>query len=132
MEKFNLKKYLAESKLLKEGKFSVDVQSPYNAATEQSLFDEFIIETNPISMVEVDGIITDDKQDITIKFSNGDSIEYYYKSDGGFEAETTTELKITVDGKTTELGEDFVEDYIGSSGGSVIGDLGIMYKAFDN
>ena len=113
------------------GKFSVDVQEPFDVSKEQSSFDEFKKEFKPIppiTMVEVEGFISDAEIELDIIFSNGDKIFFYYDTDG---FNFTKEAKITIDGNTTELDHSTIEDYLGSTS-SVIGDLGLMYtEEFD-
>jgi len=119
---------LFENYISEAAKFDVDVEEPFSERDEKKAISKFKIVAQPITILEVEGEIGEDGTNIEINFSNGDILLYKWTQRNG--GGSPYKLKIISGNNGSDLNfSDEVEDYLGSTG-SVIGDLGLLYKAF--
>jgi len=118
---------LFENYISEAAKFDVDVEEPFSERDEKKAISKFKIVAQPITILEVEGDIGENETAVEIKFSNDDVLQYTYSARNN---RSPYKLKIISGNNGSDLNfSDEVEDYLGSTG-SVIGDLGLLYKAF--
>jgi hypothetical protein len=117
------KVHLFEDYLTEGLTFDVNVQEPFDKKDEQKAQKQFKIEAKPITMIEVDGDITEDSTDIAVVFSNGDSAVYTYQQRNSNSGTMVISPKDASDINVTNQ----IDSYFGSTG-TVIGDIGLIYK----
>ena len=114
---------LFENYLNEAATFDVNVQEPFNKKDEQRAQNKFKIDAKPITMVDADGDILEDTTDVTVVFSNGDSVSYTWEQNFG----NSNNMVISPKGASDIDITRHVDDYLGSTG-TVIGDIGLIYK----
>jgi len=112
-----------EESLNEAATFDVNVQEPFNKKDEQKAQNKFKIEAQPITMVDADGEISEDTTDVTVVFSNGDSANYTWEQNFGNSSTMIISPKGSSDIDITR----HVDNYLGSTG-TIIGDIGLIYK----
>jgi hypothetical protein len=118
---------LFESYISEAARFDVDVEEPFSERDEKKAISKFKIVAQPITILEVEGDIGENETAVEINFSNGDVLQYTYSARNN---RSPYKLKIMSGNNGSDLDfSDEVGDYLGSTG-SVLGDLGLLYKAF--
>jgi hypothetical protein len=128
MKRFNIKEW--QSKHINEAAdMRVEVEEPFNFQKHKNAADAFEIKANPITIISVDGIVSEQVTELDIQFSNGDQIDYYYKygASMGGSGDPTQECTITLKGKKIPIASNILERMIGSTG-TIVGDLGLIYS----
>jgi len=114
---------LFENYLNEAATFDVNVQEPFDIKDEKKALKQFKIDAKPITMVDADGDILEDTTDVTVVFSNGDSASYTWEQNFGNSSNMVISPKGASDIDITR----HVDAYLGSTG-TVIGDIGLIYK----
>ena len=133
MKKFNIKEW--QSKHINEAAnvgWRVDaVEEPFSNSEEKSAAHMFEIKANPITIISVDGFISEEETELTIQFSNKDKMDYYYKygASMGGSGDPTQECTIYMKGKKISIASNILEKMIGSTG-TIVGDLGTLYTDY--
>tara|TARA_R110002012_G_scaffold304762_1_gene508476 strand:- start:434 stop:832 length:399 start_codon:yes stop_codon:yes gene_type:complete len=121
MKDFDLKKYLAENKLVKEILQKGDVSPEEMVAANQFQIDPI----PPVKVTKVIGDITPLETNIDLHMSNGDFITYYFKPD--MVAEDS--YAIQLDGESGEY-QWSNESFLLYDTGTIIGTMLEIYKRF--
>jgi hypothetical protein len=119
---------LFENYINEAARFDIDVEKPFEIKDEKKAVKQFKIVTQPVTILEVEGEILEDSTDIEINFSNGDILLYKWTQRNG---NSPYDLDVLIGGRngnSVNLSK-HMDDYAGSTG-SVIGDLGLIYKDF--
>ena len=130
MKKFNITEW--QNKHLNEAaNMRVEVEEPFNFQKHKNAADAFEIKANPITIISVDGIVSEEVTELTIQFSNKDKMDYYYKygASMGGSGDTTQECTIYMKGKKIPIASNILEKMIGSTG-TIVGDLGLIYSKY--
>jgi len=115
---------LFESYLTEAAKWDVNTNDPYNERNEKKFASTFKIKFNPITVKDVAGQIDEDYTDLTITFSNDDSIYLQYS----FNGQENCRITKAHDNSKIDVTK-YLDKFIGSSG-TVTGDLCILYKYY--
>ena len=132
MKKFNIKEW--QNKYIKTpineaAAMRVEVEEPFNFQKHKNAANAFEIKANPITIISVDGIVSEEVTELDILFSNKDKVEYYYKygASMGGSGDPIQECTITLKGKKISIAANILERMIGSTG-TIVGDLGLIYS----
>ena len=105
--------------------FNADVQEPFEIKDEKKAQKQFKIIAEPITMVSVDGDIDEGMADVTIFFSNRDSISRVWEQTP-VKANTNSIVISPRDSSDIDVTL-HTDKYVGSTG-TVVGDLGLIYR----
>ena len=131
MKKFNIKEW--QSKHLNEAAaMRVEVEEPFNFQKHKNAANAFEIKINPITIISVDGIVSEEVTELTIQFSNKDKMDYFYEysaGQGSQSARPTQECTIYMRGNKIKVDKYELNNILGSTG-TIIGDLGALYIGY--
>mgnify|MGYP003133032253 CR=1 FL=1 len=132
MKKFNIKEW--QTKHLNEAakaNWRTDVEEPFSNSEEKSAAHMFEIKANPITIISVDGFISEEETELTIQFSNKDKMDYYYKYGASMGGSGDPNQKCTIYMKGNKIDVDKYElkNILGSTG-TIVGDLGTLYTDY--
>ena len=134
MKKFNIKEW--QNKYIKTpineaAAMRVEVEEPFNFQKHKNAANAFEIKADPITIISVDGIVSEEVTELDIQFSNGDQIDYYYKygASMGGSGDPIQECTIYMYRKKIKIPSNILERIIGSTG-TIVGDLGVLYTKY--
>jgi hypothetical protein len=130
MKKFNIKEW--QTKHLNEAaNMRVEVEEPFNFQKHKNAANAFEIKANPVTIISVDGIVSEEETELTIQFSNKDKLEYYYKygASMGGSGDPTQECTIYLKGNKVKVDKYELGQVIGQTG-TIVGDLGVLYTNY--
>ena len=106
---------------LNEGKvlWDAEVSKPFNDKKEESAANNFSLEIKPVVVSSVEGYISDEEIEITVLFSNTDTIEFTSDDNSAI---------VKSDGKTIDLSK-HLSGYRGSKG-TATGDICLLYMDY--
>ena len=103
--------------------FKVDVSEPYSLKDEKDAAKKIKITLPPVVVTDVNGEIDDDRTVVSIDFSDGAKLFYGYSSMNKL-------TRLILYKNNTEISLDkYTDTYFGSTG-TVIGDMGLIYRDF--
>ena len=135
MKKFNIKEW--QNKYIKTpineaAAMRVEVEEPFNFQKHKNAANAFEIKANPITIISVDGIVSEQVTELDILFSNKDKVDYLYEYSagmGGQSATPTAECTIYMKGNKVKVDKYELEQVMGQTG-TIVGDLGVLYTKY--